>query len=293
MRASFALPITGAAVLSLHGMLCAQAPAPSDTEFFKHAKQLRADALHAMDPRLAAATYNFAHGNTAKYPWKTGIVTTVFGIGSAKKGKGASGASAWDPQWQANYGGFDDPNPAAREHYLPKGFTPRLNPFYVALPYNDVGKGATKPEARVVIPWFKESFAEEGKSVCRDRWVLIRNSAGKVCYAQWADSGPYGADHWQYVFGNEKPHPNANGGAGLNVSPAVRDYLGLSTTDVTDWKFVETEGIPDGPWSLHGANNPLVRPVARPQEPHTAEALRKGDPLPDIGAGPSVEPAKR
>ena len=279
--------------MSLHGMLCAQTPVSNDAEFLKYAKQLRADALHTMDPRLAAATYNFAHGNTAKYPWKTGIVTTVFWIGSAKKGKGAAGASAWDPQWQANYGGFDDPNPATREHYLPTGFTPRLNPFYVALPYNDVGKGATKPEARVVIPWFKESFVEEGKSVCRDRWVLIRNSAGRACYAQWTDSGPYGADHWQYVFGNEKPRPNANGGAGLNVSPAVRDYLGLSTTDVTDWKFVDAAAIPEGPWSLHGTNNPLVRPVARPPEPHSAEALQKADPLPEIGAGPSIEPAKQ
>jgi hypothetical protein len=76
-----------------------------------------------------------------------------------------------------------------------------LNPFYVALPYNDIAKGATKPEARVVIPWFRELVDrgewQEGRSICRDRWVLIRNSAGKACYAQWSDCGPFRADHWQ------------------------------------------------------------------------------------------------
>ena len=39
-------------------------------------------------------------------------------------------------------------------------------------------------------------------------------------------------DHWQYVFGYERPKPNLIGGQGLDVSPAVRDYLGLKQTDV-------------------------------------------------------------
>lgn len=274
-------------------MLCAQATTLSNAEFLEHAKKLRTDALHTIDPPVAAAVYNFAHGNTARYPWKTGIVTTVFWIGSAGEDKSAAGASAWDPKWQVNYGGFDDPNPAKRHHFIPAQFIPRQNPFYVALPYNDVGKGATKPEARVVIPWFKESFAEEGKSVCRDRWILIRNSSGKVCYAQWADCGPYGADHWQYVFGNEKPRPNANGGAGLNVSPAVRDYLQLSTTDVTDWKFVEIASVPVGPWALYGDNNPLVHRPKSPEEPQSSDALQNAEIIPEIGAGPAARPDKK
>src|SRR5438477_488150 len=65
-------------------------------------------------------------------------------------------------------------------------------------------------------------------------------------------------DHWQYVFGNERPKPNLNKGAGLDVSPAVRDYLGLEETDVTDWKFVEFSEVPRGPWSKHGDNNTFV-----------------------------------
>src|SRR6266480_476540 len=65
-------------------------------------------------------------------------------------------------------------------------------------------------------------------------------------------------DHWQYVFGDERPKPNLNKGAGLDVSPAVRDYLGLNETDVTDWKFVDFREVPRGPWSTHGENNTFV-----------------------------------
>jgi hypothetical protein len=138
-------------------------------------------------------------------------------------------------------------------------FTPRQNPFYVALPYNDVTRGTTKPEARLVIPWFREAFRREGLSVCRDRWVAVRSRAGRVAYAQWSDCGPFRTDHWQYVFGMEKPRPNLNGGAGLDVSPAMRDYLGLQSTDVTDWKFIDARDVPSGPWLLYGDNNPFAQ----------------------------------
>ncbi|MEI9896596.1 MAG: hypothetical protein WDN28_22725 [Chthoniobacter sp.] len=194
---------------------------------------------------------------TSRYPWKTGIVTTVFWIGEPVGGHNFTPncSSSWDSNWTQAYGGYDNPNPEARRNFIPVNFTPRQNPFYVALPYNDVTRGTTKPEARVVIPWFKEAFRKEGQSVCRDRWIAIRSRTGRVGYAQWSDCGPFRTDHWQYVFGIEKPRPNLNQGAGLDVSPALRDYLGLQSTDVTDWKFVESKDVPPGPWSLYGDNN--------------------------------------
>lgn len=167
--------------------------------------------------------------------------------------------------WAANFGGFDNPDPAARRGYLPARFVPRLNPFYVALPYNDVTRGTTKPESRRVIPWFRETHVREGQSVCKDRWVAVRSRSGRVGYAQWSDCGPFRTDHWQYVFGSERPRPNLNKGAGLDVSPALRDYLGMQMTDVTDWKFVEFEDVPPGPWSLHGQNNTFVQRGIRPK----------------------------
>ena len=195
-----------------------------------------------------------------KYPWKTNIVTTTFWVGesASKRNPVHNLSSSWDKNWAKNYGGFDDPNPANRSNYLPAKFVPKQNPFYVALPYNDVSRGRHKPEASKVIPWFKEAFEREGKSVLKGRWVAIRYK-GRVCYAQWEDVGPFRTDHWQYVFGDERPKPNLNKGAGLDVSPAVRDYLGMKDTDVTDWKFVEFHEVPYGPWAKYGNNNTFVQ----------------------------------
>jgi hypothetical protein len=114
------------------------------------------------------------------------------------------------------------------------------------------------------VPWFNSIFEQEGKSVCRDRWIMIRKGS-RVCYAQWSDCGPFRTDHWQYVFGNERPLPNLNRGAGLDVSPAVRDYLGMGGMDVVDWKFVEYSDIPPGPWSRFGENNTFVIDTRRRQ----------------------------
>jgi hypothetical protein len=167
-------------------------------------------------------------------------------------------ASSWDKNWTGNYGGFDDPNPARRSNYLPVKFTPRQNPFYCALPYNDKATNGHRSEAPRVVPWFKQAYQGPAVSVCKDRWIAIRKG-DRTVYAQWEDAGPFRTDHWEYVFGSERPKPNLNKGAGLDVSPAVRDYLGLQSTDVTDWKFVEFAEVPHGPWAQHGDNNTFVQ----------------------------------
>ncbi len=213
-----------------------------------------AGAPAAFDPRLP--------GQPAKerYPWRNNIVTTTFWIGeeAAKNNPVANHKSSWDQQWAKNYGGYDDPNPKNRSQYLPAKFTPRQNPFYIALPYNDTTRGKTKPEASKVIPWFEEAFERPGRTVLKGRWVAVRFK-DRIAYAQWEDVGPFRTDHWQYVFGNERPKPNLNKGAGLDVSPAVRDYLGMRSTDVTDWRFVDFDEVPSGPWATHGDNNTFVQ----------------------------------
>src|SRR5205823_12682957 len=65
-------------------------------------------------------------------------------------------------------------NPAHRSNYIPVRFTPRQNPFYCALPYNDKSVNGHRPEAPRVVPWFKESYQGPGVSTCKDRWVAIR-----------------------------------------------------------------------------------------------------------------------
>ena len=194
-----------------------------------------------------------------RFPWKREIVTTTFWVGErpTKNNPTPNRASSWDAQWAKSYGGTDTPDASQRVDYRPASFVPDQNPFYVALPYNDVRSGAHKPEAASIIPWFQEDFREPGKTVCKGRWVAIRFK-DRVSYAQWEDCGPFRTDHSAYVFGSERPKPNLNKGAGLDVSPAVRDYLGMNDTDVTDWKFVDFEEVPNGPWAKLGDNNTFV-----------------------------------
>ena len=193
------------------------------------------------------------------FAWKSQIVTTVFWIGEKPSGNNPvpNRSSSWDANWTRSYGGYDDPDRAHRRDLIPVDFIPKQNPFYCALPYNDKATNGHRPEAPRVVPWFKEAYQGPAVSTCKGRWIAIRKG-NRVAYAQWEDAGPFRTDHWQYVFGNERPKPNLNKGAGLDVSPAIRDYLGLQETDVTDWKFVEFSEVPHGPWSKHGDNNTFV-----------------------------------
>lgn len=198
-------------------------------------------------------------GHAEKFPWKKGIVTTVFWVGEqpTENNPVPNTSSSWDANWTKNYGGYDNPKPEQRQNMLPVKFTPRQNPFYCALPYNDKARTGHRPEAPQVVPWFKEAYQGPAVSTCKGRWIAIKKG-NRTAYAQWEDAGPFRTDHWQYVFGNERPKPNLNKGAGLDVSPAVRDYLGMNDTDVTDWKFVDFKEVPPGPWSKLGDNNTFV-----------------------------------
>jgi hypothetical protein len=153
---------------------------------------------------------------------RRGILATTFWVGEQ-----GNQASAWDPQWVKSFGGVDDPD--KRNGFLPAGFEPRQNPFYCALPCNDV---AGKPGA---------------KSAFKDCWVEVRAN-GKSCLCQWEDVGPWYADDARYVFEGARPKAEAEGKAGIDLSPAVRDYLKLSGKDLVDWCFVSAAKVPAGPW---------------------------------------------
>jgi hypothetical protein len=237
-----------------------EVPYSSPTEFANYAMKLREGALLRVEPQVLVPSSGRPMFGGGRYPWKNNIVTTVFWVGElpTQNNPVPNTKSSWDVNWMGNFGGYDNPDTSRRRGYIPANFVPRLNPFYVALPYNDVERGRHKPEASRVIPWFRREFEAPGRSVCKDRWVAIRKGR-RICYAQWSDCGPFRTDHWQYVFGNERPKPNLNKGAGLDVSPAVRDYLGITGMDVTDWRFVEANEVPPGPWRQLGENNHFVQ----------------------------------
>ena len=224
--------------------------------------KLREQALLKVEPPVFIPTSS--RPAIQRFPWKTNIVTTVFWVGEQAGANNpvSNFRSSWDANWTGNYGGLDNPDSSTRRNCIPVAFIPRQNPFYCALPYNDVMHGQFRPEAPLVIPWFKQAYTGPGQSVCKDRWVAIRKE-NRTCYAQWENCGPFRTDHFQYVFQNERPKPNLNDGAGLDVSPAVRDYLRLQLTDRTDWQFVEARDVPPGPWRSYGENNHFV--IARRQ----------------------------
>jgi len=238
-------------------------PAPSKIKLSKKStdKKLQDEGIVSVDSLVFAPRHLNSGSATPgeRYPWKKDIVTTVFWIGEKPSANNPvpNRSSSWDKDWTKNYGGYDDPSPTNRSNYIPVNFKPRQNPFYVALPYNDKASTGHRSEAANVVPWFKEAYQGPAVSTCKGRWIAIRKG-NKTAYAQWEDAGPFRTDHWQYVFGNERPKPNLNKGAGLDVSPAVRDSLGMNDTDVTDWKFVEFSEVPRGPWSRHGDNNTFV-----------------------------------
>jgi len=192
---------------------------------------------------------------TSSFPLRRNIVTTYFWIGQGGTPISATTniKSAWDSFWKKNFGGIDCPDQRKdakkfREASLPRKFAPTLNPFYVALPFNDI---AFPKKSRKWVYWWDEEKFQKARfeSQCKGRWIMIRFN-NKVCYAQWEDVGPLRYDHAEYVFGDELPTRHSR--AGLDVSPAVRDYLGLSGLDKTDWKFVEDDQVPYGPWIEYG-----------------------------------------
>jgi hypothetical protein len=155
-------------------------------------------------------------------------------------------SSAWDEEWMKRYGGPDDPS--KRNGYKPSEFTPKENPFYYALPYNDFDSdGERKGKVKDIVPWFKSGNWGDEDSVLKNRWIEIKKG-NKKAYAQWEDVGPFGESDYEYVFGRANPKSKSNDNAGLDVSPAVKDYLGLKDIDKTSWRFVEEKDVPSGPW---------------------------------------------
>ena len=169
--------------------------------------------------------------------------------------------SYWDPNWQQNFGGVDDPD--HRVGYLPKGFTPKQNPFYFALPVGEKADGAdVSPESiqdgtnTALKPWVDKAVPDEwrsdGKPLLKDRWIEVRNGP-HVAYGQWGDVGPFGEDDHDYVFGSAPKPSNAidntgEGAAGLDVSPAMRTALHMKDNGPTKWRLVNRRDVPPGPW---------------------------------------------
>jgi len=191
--------------------------------------------------------------NKTPYTVHKNITATVFWIGEPKGGGSSenNALSAWDDKWQDHYGGYDDY--INRNGFYPATFTPKENPFYFDLPYNDFNDdGIRKKNAYDVVPWAHEKEFGTQESMLKNRWAKIMKG-DVVCYGQWEDAGPYVYDDHEYVFGSNEPKNTRANNAGMDVSPALRDCLafeGLNNADnKIDWQFVDLAVVPEGPWT--------------------------------------------
>ena len=173
-------------------------------------------------------------------------ITTVFWVGEPSNAENnfiPNHQSYWDKDWQASYGGVDDPE--HRNGHWPAGFRPKENPFYVALPYGEFTDADLLKISARRIPWYRSGVSP----LLKNRWVEIRRN-GLSCFAQWQDVGPCGEDDFDFVFGDAIMPLNVfDTRAGLDVSPAVWHYLGMRDNDLTGWRFVAEADVPEGPWT--------------------------------------------
>jgi len=200
-------------------------PKISHKEYKKAVKKYQAS-------KYVPSSIVYGDGSSA-YALHKNIATTYFWAGEDASGDNygiSNNSSCWDENWD--------------QHCKSE------NPFYFALPYNDLDdNGNRKAEALKIIPWANEKNWSDSESICKNRWIKIIHD-GKTAYAQWEDAGPCddaggcGENDKSYVFGTAAPQFKV----GLDVSPAVKNQLGLDDEDRTDWQFIDEKDVPDGPW---------------------------------------------
>lgn len=176
--------------------------------------------------------------------------------------------STYDAHWMQHYGGCDGVVTSgacaterrfAANGFFPTRMTPRQNPFYLDLPFDDVNDAAAFAQRARVIPWANDpGYAGHAKnpafSYMKNRWVKLTRD-GRTCYGQIEDAGPGLYDDYRYVFGtgNHRPASRLYNGAGLDVSPALTGCLGFTELNGDDnrvnWQFVDAADVPRGPWT--------------------------------------------
>lgn len=139
--------------------------------------------------------------------------------------------------------------------------TPRENPFYLDLPFDDINDSTGFKSRCQVIPWAGDpGYAGKCKdgnfSYMKNRWVHMVGASGRDCYGQVQDAGPSHGSLYHdaaYVFGanDKQPVQGQFNNAGADVSPALNGCLGFKELDgdgdKIKWRFVDSP--PPGPWT--------------------------------------------
>ena len=238
------------------------------------------------------------------YPWHTNINSTSFWVGelyNASLADGSQVCSTYDSQWAFHWSGINAgvvPSSAAgcagsiiggcdgvpgsngkcsteprfaANGWFPSQATPKENPFYLDLPFDDLNDSTGFSTRCQVIPWANDAgFAGKCNngnfSYMKNRWVRLTGPAGRTCYGQIEDAGPSSGSKYHdstYVFGagDARPAQTQWNNAGADVSPALNGCLGFSEldgqNDKINWKFVDDVDVPAGPWRQVVTSSPV------------------------------------
>jgi hypothetical protein len=205
-----------------------------------------------------------------QYSLHSKIVATTFWVGEIFDSNAPDGSqvfSTYDSEWMTHYGGCDGvvvdqrcqtERRTAANDFFPTSMIPKMNPFYLDLPFDDLHDDIAFKQRAKVIPWANDpGYAgradDRSFSYMKGRWVKLMHNS-HTCYGQNEDAGPGQYHDSRYVFGSEDARP-ANkkfNGAGMDISPALNGCLGFSEingeNDKVDWQFVDDVDVPLGPW---------------------------------------------
>jgi hypothetical protein len=220
---------------------------------------------------IAPPAGSVVSGAGRSYPWHTAIVATTFWVGEIFDPNAADGSqvySTYDSSWEVHYGGCDGVSSSGGcqtekrlpPNYFPGHISPKENPFYLDLPFDDLNNRTAFRQRCSVVPWASDPgyaghCTDQNFSYMKNQWVRIKGTAGQICYGQIEDAGPGQYHDATYVFGasNSRPVNHRYGAAGMDVSPALNGCLGMQEldgdTDKLSWQFTTVADVPPGPWA--------------------------------------------
>ncbi len=222
---------------------------------------------------------NYGHKSKNVYPWKTNIITTEFwiGEGSTPISSTTNVASSWDEDWRANNHGSD--SPWNRNGYASGSHASTLNPFYVALPFNDL---AFPDKARRWLPdgWYLAARRMASRSPpARTAGLRSRTRAATSASRSGRMSGRYAT-----TTRNTSSARSARSALAttMPVSTSHRPWRNTlasrtKTARRPPWRFVDDEEVRPGAWlkldeqavlyrALHQLKNTPL-PIQKASEP--------------------------
>ena len=253
----------------------AQSPYQTSADFTKYAEKLRESALLNMEPHVVIPTMSATQRVSGQYPWKEGIVTTVFWIGEEAAGNNPvpNFSSSWDLNWEQSYGGFDNPNPRRPQpQFRPGQFHPPPKPLLhrAALQRRDSRDNQAGSQNRHPVGSATSSSAASGRKASPSATIAGLPSAAappaKSATPNGAIAAPSAPITGITSSATRNPSPTSTRAPASMSRPPCAIICNSAAPMRPDWKFVEVGDVPNGPWALYGDNNDLVQNSRRGQE---------------------------